>query len=847
MALVAVVDLLLDAHGPQGADAAQAEQQLLFEPVLPVAAVEVVGDLTVFVEIGFVVGVEQEEVGAADLASPDAGRERTPRQGDLYGRPVAQLVAHGRNRQLREVLRLVGRLLRPLRREPLREVAVTVEQPHGNHRHVLVRRLFEVVAGEDAQAARIDLQRRVQSVFHREVGDRRRLRIGFFAHVFVEHGVDAVEHRKERTVLFQLLQPFERQPVEEYDRVLLALRPQLLVDVLEQVAGAAGPAPPKVVREHFEGVETLGKHLLDHHAVPVRFFGDELLPHEIDLFGRAASVVEHRTVGTGHRTFDRFGIGFFVGCVEFAPQGRARQFGGGVAGDFDLLRGIFGEMQQRLGDFASCFGVVVVVACDERHALVFALRTGPESESGQRGGERRYREGRRLERRVSPRLVVRGEERHVHSHQQFVVALVEDAVAAVEVGGDEDHLHLRRRVGQHAAGDRVEDLIPFGMFEIVGAEAVLLGIDRAVFVGQMRLQILAGAGRGGRYGDVDQHLAVEGVRFGELFQGVEEDVDAFVAEFVAAARADDQGFAVEFAAQRRLGRADHRAACLGPFFVELPAVPHEVVLEAVGGDDVHRAAQQALAFAGGDFAHGAEHVVFLRGDLLDRVFGHDVELARQFAGVEPSQILVERQPVAGHAAARHRGVGREDRRHVGRVLAQVESAGGGHPLVEVGHHLVRRGAEVLHVGGDDLSGRVAEEHRLDVVPLSRDRIDVVGLPQEFQDVVLLREERRIVDQHRDRTADDAPAADADADAVVVDALAPRFEQLVVLLEFGIVAFALDVGADEQIVVAQFAFDGAGLGRNDGVDAADFVADLPAHLEEVVGRQQFVFVHILSDF
>ena len=470
-------------------------------------------------------------------------------------------------------------------------------------------------------------------------------------------------------------------------------------------------------------------------------------------------------------------------------------------------------MQQRLGDFASRFGVVVVVACDERHALVFALRTGPESESGQRGGERRYREGRRFERRVSPRLVVRGEERHVHSHQQFVVALVEDAVAAVEVGGDEDHLHLRRRVGQHAAGDRVEDLIPFGMFEIVGAEAVLLGIDRAVFVGQMRLQILAGTGRGGRYGDVDQHLAVEGVRFGELFQGVEEDVDAFVAEFVAAARADDQGFAVEFAAQRRLGRADHRAACLGPFFVELPAVPHEVVLEAVGGDDVHRAAQQALAFAGGDFAHGAEHVVFLRGDLLDRVFGHAVALAR----------------------------------HVGRVLAQVESAGGGHPLVEVGHHLVRRGAEVLHVGGDDLSGRVAEEHRLDVVPLSRDRVDVVGLPQEFQDVVLLREERRIVDQHRDRTADDAPAADADADAVVVDALAPRFEQLVVLLEFGIVAFALDVGADEQIVVAQFAFDGAGLGRNDGVDAADFVADLPAHLEEVVGRQQFVFVHILSDF
>ena len=58
MALVAVVDLLLDAHGPQGADAAQAEQQLLFEPVLPVAAVEVVRNLPVLFEVGLEVRVE---------------------------------------------------------------------------------------------------------------------------------------------------------------------------------------------------------------------------------------------------------------------------------------------------------------------------------------------------------------------------------------------------------------------------------------------------------------------------------------------------------------------------------------------------------------------------------------------------------------------------------------------------------------------------------------------------------------------------------------------------------------------------------------------------------------------
>ena len=52
---------------------------------------------------------------------------------------------------------------------------------------------------------------------------------------------------------------------------------------------------------------------------------------------------------------------------------------------------------------------------------------------------------------------------------------------------------------------------------------------------------------------------------------------------------------------------------------------------------------------------------------------------------------------------------------------------------------------------------------------------------------------------------------------------------------------LDGEYDERSAVVTIR-SGAG-----GVDAADFVADLPAHLEDVVGRQQFVFVHILSDF
>ncbi len=123
MALVAVEHLVLDA---QRADAADAEQDLLLEAVLPVAAVEVVGDLTVLVEVGLEIGVEQVEVRAAHLTAPYAGRERAARERHGDRHPVAAGVAHGRYGQLVEVLRLVGRLLRTLGREPLREVSEAV-------------------------------------------------------------------------------------------------------------------------------------------------------------------------------------------------------------------------------------------------------------------------------------------------------------------------------------------------------------------------------------------------------------------------------------------------------------------------------------------------------------------------------------------------------------------------------------------------------------------------------------------------------------------------------------------------------------------------------------------------
>ncbi len=682
----------------------------------------------------------------------------------------------------------------------------------------------------------------MQAVLHREVGDRRARGIGLFGHVVAELRVDGVEAAEEGGVLLQLARALHAQLVEEGDRIAVAGGPQRRVDLLEQVAGAGVPAPPEVARQLLEGMQPLGKGLVDHHAVPVGLLGEELLAHEVDLFGVRAAVVERRAAGPRVRSLDRLGISRLVGCEEVLPERRFGKFVGRGAGRGEPVLVEAAEAQQRIGDLRGDLGVVVVVAADHLHARMRGLLLDPEAEAGQRRGDRRHGEGHRLERRVAPRLVVGGVDRDVHAHQQFVVVLVEDAVVAVQVGRHEDHLDLRVGRGEDRTVERAHDRVAVPVLEQMGREAVLPLVDGLRRIGQMGLQVDARTAVAGRHGDVGEHLAVEAVRGGEALERLDEDVEPLVAELVAAARADDQRIGCELAAEAGLRHGDHRAARLRALGVELGARPHDVVLEAVGGHAVRFASEQILALVGRDVAHREEPVEVGRRLLLDRMLGHDVEAAGQLVGVEFRQVVVERQPVAGDAAAHDRGVGGEHRGHIGRMLAQVESAGRRHPLVEMGHGLLRRAAEAVDVGGDHLSGRIAEEHRLDVVPLARDRVDAVILPQTLQDLVLAGNQRREVDQQGDRVALDLPAARTHADALVIEALPPPLQQRGVLLELGIHPLVLQIGTDQDVAVAEFARYGLRLRGDDGVDAAHFVAHLPTDFEQKVGSK-FLVTHI----
>ena len=118
------------------------------------------------------VGVEQQQAGLGRRRRARAGRAAAPPGSGTeieHRRPVGG--EHRRHRQQRGVELDELLLLRAARGQQLAEVAVAVEEADADDRHAEVAGRLEVVAGEDAEAARVLGQRLAEAELGREVGD----------------------------------------------------------------------------------------------------------------------------------------------------------------------------------------------------------------------------------------------------------------------------------------------------------------------------------------------------------------------------------------------------------------------------------------------------------------------------------------------------------------------------------------------------------------------------------------------------------------------------------------------------------------------------------------------------
>ena len=107
MALIAMINLRIEAEYTEGAYTADSEEYFLLETVLPVTAIELVGHGAVFRTVCLPVCVEKIEVGTADCHLPDSGYAVPSREGNGGGKSVSVLIENRLCRCLEEILRIV--------------------------------------------------------------------------------------------------------------------------------------------------------------------------------------------------------------------------------------------------------------------------------------------------------------------------------------------------------------------------------------------------------------------------------------------------------------------------------------------------------------------------------------------------------------------------------------------------------------------------------------------------------------------------------------------------------------------------------------------------------------------
>ena len=171
VAFVEVAHGRRDAHLPQRAHAADAEDDFLLDARFAIAAVEPRRQLAIPGRVLREIGVEQQQPDAAETHAPHRRQHGavTERHGD-HARPAIGR-DRGFDRRIGPADALVAFFLPAVVGHALAEVALRIHEADADERQAEVRGFLAVIAGEHAEAARVDRQRLVQRELRGEVGD----------------------------------------------------------------------------------------------------------------------------------------------------------------------------------------------------------------------------------------------------------------------------------------------------------------------------------------------------------------------------------------------------------------------------------------------------------------------------------------------------------------------------------------------------------------------------------------------------------------------------------------------------------------------------------------------------
>ena len=267
MPFVQVPHRRIEPEGAEGTHAADAEDDLLLDPRLAIAAVQAGRQLTIPGRVLLEIGVEQIEVRVSQLRVPDLHQHRA--LAERHGNDARLAVRHHR--------RLDGRVLPPqaavalflpaLGRDALVEVALRIHEADADEGQSQVACFLAVIAGQHAQAPGVYRERLVQRELRREVGDAAR-RAGAVAlrppaAVAAARAIERLDRLvvtvQEDRIARRLLQPLRRDESQQPDRVVRRAPPQPVVQFSEDAAGGGVPDPPDVRRQLGKAADAVGK------------------------------------------------------------------------------------------------------------------------------------------------------------------------------------------------------------------------------------------------------------------------------------------------------------------------------------------------------------------------------------------------------------------------------------------------------------------------------------------------------------------------------------------------------------------------------------------------------------
>jgi membrane protein YdbS with pleckstrin-like domain len=274
VAFVEVEHRRVNVKRVEQSDATDTEEQLLANPDPRIAAIEAGGQGAIrFVVLGDV-RVEQVESRPADLDPPDPrledtdmGVDRDPDIGavERLDRLDRQHVDLGI-----EVVFLLPAVLIKL----LLEIPLRIEQADADERDAEVTGALQVVASENAEASRINRQALMEAELGREVGDRPGLegrgvqrppRL-VALEIFRETPEGVVDPRMQRGLFGGGFENVARNPIKEFDRIVIGLAPEIRVEDVEKSEVVRLPGPPKVARKFSQLLDDVH---LSRHAYPL--------------------------------------------------------------------------------------------------------------------------------------------------------------------------------------------------------------------------------------------------------------------------------------------------------------------------------------------------------------------------------------------------------------------------------------------------------------------------------------------------------------------------------------------------------------------------------------------------